>query len=302
MISFNEVSFFLQETSWTFLMTLFVASSFIFGSIISINIKYPHRLKGDLASFSAGIFFSTVSFILIDESIEIGSFTTMAIGFVAGAVIFSFAHKFLKKQLPMVSESFKAIDNNNDFKVEKNQTDTRQIEKTSNSKRIKKIKTIFIRKTYKKKKNTKNLPVNSANTLVIGKLMDSIPKALFIGVIVALDIIGLLAAVISLFLGNLTATMEGARRMREEGKSSRLILKRWSIIAIAVAISGPIGYYLARPLSNDQLSILIGFAAGDLIAFIVEDLIPEAYKKVEWHTGLSAAFGFLTGLIMFHFL
>ena len=108
--------------------------------------------------------------------------------------------------------------------------------------------------------------------------MDSIPKALFIGVIIALDLIGLVAAVFSLFLGNLTATMEGARRMKEEGKNSRLILKRWSLIAIVVAISGPIGYFLARPLSNEHLSILIGFAAGDLIAFIVEDLIPEAYK------------------------
>jgi zinc transporter, ZIP family len=301
MITFHEVSIIFQEASWTLLMTLFVASSFIFGSILSINIKYPKRLKGDLASFSAGIFFSTVSFILVDESIEIGSFSTMAIGFVAGAVIFSFAHKFLKKQLPKVSESFKAIDNENN-KVENIQTDSRHIEKYTKSKRIKKIKTIFIKKTYKKKNDTKNLPVNSANTLVIGKLMDSIPKALFIGVIVALDIVGLLAAVISLFLGNLTATMEGARRMREEGKSAKVILKRWSIIAIAVAISGPLGYYLARPLSNEQLSILIGFAAGDLIAFIVEDLIPEAYKKVEWHTGLSAAFGFLTGLTMFHFL
>ncbi|MBA3749984.1 MAG: hypothetical protein H0X03_03670 [Nitrosopumilus sp.] len=132
--------------------------------------------------------------------------------------------------------------------------------------------------------------------------MDSVPKALFIGVIVDLDLRGLGAAAISLFLGNLTATMDGARRMKEEGKSPKLIAKRWLLIAIVVAAAGPIGYYLARPISNEQLSILIGFAAGDLIAYIVEDLIPEAYKKVEWHTGLSASFGFLVGLTIFHFM
>ncbi|MDN5868446.1 MAG: hypothetical protein L0H55_13760 [Candidatus Nitrosocosmicus sp.] len=286
-------------------MTLFIASSFIFGSILSINIKYPQRLKGDLASFSAGIFFSTVSFILIDESIEIGSFTTMVIGFITGAIIFSFSHKFLKKQLPLVSESFKKIDNDNKKKESEHiQLGIAQLgEKNRNLVRFKKIKTIFLRETYmKKKKYDKDQVTNSANTLIVGKLMDSIPKALFVGVIVALDIVGLAAAVFSLFLGNLTATMEGARRMREEGKSSRSILKRWSLVAIVVAIAGPMGYYLARPLSNEHLSILIGFAAGDLIAFIVEDLIPEAYKKVEWHTGLSASFGFLTGLTLFHFL
>lgn len=300
MINLHEISVIIQEASWSLMMTLFIASSFIFGSILSINIKYPQRLKGDLASFSAGIFFSTVAFILIDESIEIGSFTTMAIGFIAGAFIFSFVHKFLKKQLPLVSETFKSIEK--EEKIENRYVETKQLtEKNKNISRFKKIRTIFIKKTYRNK-NGKNIRSNSANTLVVGKLMDSVPKALFIGVIVALDLAGLVAAVISLFLGNLTATMEGARRMKEEGMHSKLILKRWLLIAIAVAISGPMGYYLARPLSNDQLSILIGFAAGDLIAFIVEDLIPEAYKKVEWHTGLSACLGFLTGLTIFHFL
>ncbi|MDN5846659.1 MAG: hypothetical protein L0H53_10350 [Candidatus Nitrosocosmicus sp.] len=229
----------------------------------------------------------------------------MVIGFITGAIIFSFSHKFLKKQLPLVSESFKKIDNDNKKKESEHiQLGIAQLgEKNRNLVRFKKIKTIFLRETYmKKKKYDKDQVTNSANTLIVGKLMDSIPKALFVGVIVALDIVGLAAAVFSLFLGNLTATMEGARRMREEGKSSRSILKRWSLVAIVVAIAGPMGYYLARPLSNEHLSILIGFAAGDLIAFIVEDLIPEAYKKVEWHTGLSASFGFLTGLTLFHFL
>ncbi len=118
--------------------------------------------------------------------------------------------------------------------------------------------------------------------------MDSLPKALFIGVIVALDLKGLVAAVLTLFLGNLTATIEGAKRMREEGKSIKIILEGWGLIAVVVAIAGPVGFYLARPLPNEYLSILIGFAAGDLVAFIIEDLIPEAYKKVEWHTGYLA--------------
>lgn len=213
------------------------------GALFSLFVKYPDRLKGDIAAFSAGIFFSTIAFILIDESIEVGSFSTMAIGFIAGAITFSFSNKFLKKK-----------------------------------------------------------GWGYGNTVIVGKLMDSLPKALFIGVIVALDLKGLLAAVVALSIGNFTATIEGARRMSEEGKSRSQILRRWIYVSISVAIAGPIGYFLAKPLSNEYLSILIGFAAGDLIAFIVEDLIPEAYKKNEWHTGIASAFGFLIGLTIFHFL
>lgn len=284
------------EVIWTLILTSFIAFSFILGVIISLSIKYPQRLRGDLSSFSAGIFFSTASFILIDESIEIGSYTTMALGFIAGALSFSITRKFLKKQLPILTESLQDIDKQN---VPKKST---LLNQNIHNNRVKKIKAIIDKKSYKEKSTKTSTDTSSSNTVIIGKLMDSIPKALFIGVIVALDLIGLLAAVISLFLGNLTATMEGARRMKEEGKVPMVIIKRWILVATVVAISGPMGYFLARPLPNEYLSILIGFAAGDLIAFIVEDLIPEAYKKVKWHTGLSASFGFLVGLTIFHIM
>lgn len=254
------------------------------GALFSLLVKYPARLKGDIAAFSAGIFFSTVAFILIDESIEVGSFTTMAIGFIVGAITFSFSNKFLKKQLPIISEFL-------------NDNKKKNIEGNTNNTKVKNLKN-----QENNFSQTKKIGWGYGNTVIVGKLMDSLPKALFIGVIVALDLKGLLAAVVALFIGNFTATIEGARRMKEEGKSRSQILSRWIYVSISVAIAGPIGYFLAKPISNEYLSILIGFAAGDLIAFIVEDLIPEAYKKNEWHTGLAAAFGFLIGITIFHFL
>ncbi len=277
----SELSFLTQETLFTFLMTFTVAASFILGALISLHLRYPNRLKGDIAAFSAGIFLSTVSSILIDESIEVGSFTTMAIGFALGLITYSLSHKFLKKEMPLIQDSIRSVKN--------------EIDKENKPIETKKEK-------EKEKPQTKKLGRGHGNSVIVGKLMDSIPKALFIGVIVALDLKGLLAAVISLFIGNITATIEGARRMIEEGKTRNQILKRWTYVFISVAIAGPIGYFVARPLDNEYLSIIIGFAAGDVIAFIVEDLIPEAYKKNEWHIGISTGLGFLVGITIFHFL
>lgn len=282
MISFGDFLFLTQEASFTFLMTFTVALSFILGALISIYIRYPSRLKGDIAAFSAGIFFSTVAFILIDESIEVGSFTTMAIGFALGTITFSFSNKFLKKQLPILADSLN--------------------KGKENTKKKKPSKFEYSTQKENGSIDTKKLGWGYGNTVIVGKLMDSLPKALFIGVIIALDLRGLLAAVTALFLGNITATIEGARRMSEEGKTKKQILKRWGYVSASVAIAGPMGYFLAKPLSNEHLSIIIGFAAGDLVAFIVEDLIPEAYKKNEWHTGISTGFGFLIGMAIFHFL
>lgn len=249
---------------------------------------------------------------MVDESIEIGSFATMAIGFITGAFTFSVTRKFLQKHLPLLNESIKNLEEeNNEQKPKKEEISVSKVEipvkknkitETGTKKVVKRIKIIFERKTYQEKGTRIRKNKSSANTLLIGKLMDSLPKALFIGVIVALDLKGLVAAVLTLFLGNLTATMEGARRMREEGQSRKIILKRWGMVAVVVAIAGPVGYYLARPIPNEYLSILIGFAAGNLVAFVIEDLIPEAYKKVEWHTGLSGACGFLLAFSIFYFL
>lgn len=283
LIDFGELFSLTQDALLTFLMTFTVASSFILGALISLHVRYPSRLKGDIAAFSAGIFFAAVAFILIDESIGVGSFTTMAIGFSAGVITFSLSNKFLKKQLPLVSDSIKS-----------------KVHDLSGEKKTKESKNGT--QEEKESPQTKRLGWGYGNTVIVGKLMDSLPKALFIGVIVALDLRGLLAAITTLFLGNITATIEGARRMSEEGKTRKQILRRWMYVSISVAVAGPIGYFLAKPLSNEHLSILIGFAAGDLIAFIVEDLIPEAYKKNEWHIGISAGFGFLIGIAIFHFL
>jgi zinc transporter ZupT len=65
-------------------------------------------------------------------------------------------------------------------------------------------------------------------------------------------------------------------------------------------MSGPIGFYLVGPLEHDQLFFISGFAAGALMAFVTEELLPQAYHKVEVHIGLSATAGFLFVLLVFH--
>ncbi|MGZ8887217.1 MAG: hypothetical protein ACXW1A_03030 [Nitrososphaeraceae archaeon] len=74
------------------------------------------------------------------------------------------------------------------------------------------------------------------------------------------------------------------------------------IVFVIVAIGGPLGWYLEKPLSPDQLSMIISFAAGALMAFITEELIPQAYKRVELHIGLSSSFGFIIALALFHYM
>ncbi|MGZ5550978.1 MAG: hypothetical protein ACXW07_09505 [Nitrososphaeraceae archaeon] len=80
----------------TLLLSVTVSSAFLIGAILSIFIHYPERIRADLAAFSAGIFFATIAFSLIDEAIREGSFITMVVGFVVGAVVFSVINRILQ--------------------------------------------------------------------------------------------------------------------------------------------------------------------------------------------------------------
>ncbi|MGE3859264.1 MAG: ZIP family metal transporter [Nitrososphaeraceae archaeon] len=234
----------------TLLLSTVVSSAFLFGALLSIFIHFPERIRADLAALSAGIFFSTISFSLIDDALREGSFITMAVGFMIGAVVFSVINRILQR---------------------------------SNLRKIKNI--------------------HSSKIVIIGTFLDSFPESIFIGVIIALNLQGLMAAVLALFIGNITATMEGAKRMVVDASERKInIIKQWSIVFIIVTIGGPLGWYLEKPLNPEQLSMIISFAAGALMAFITEELIPQAYKRVELHIGLSASFGFIIALALFHYL
>ncbi|HYF98687.1 MAG TPA: hypothetical protein VD815_01205 [Candidatus Saccharimonadales bacterium] len=74
-----------------------------------------------------------------------------------------------------------------------------------------------------------------------------------------------------------------------------------SVVFTFVAIGGPIGYFLTLVLDKYYFSIILSFAAGALMSFVTEALIPDAYKKVNWHIGLSACLGLFISFIIFHF-
>lgn len=148
----------------------------------------------------------------------------------------------------------------------------------------------------------KSKEISSAKIIILGTFLDSFPESIFIGVIIALNLQGLMAAVLALFIGNIAATMEGAKRMVDVSARKLKIIKPWFYIFVIVTIGGPLGWYLEKPLNSEQLSMIISFAAGALMTFITEELIPQAYKRVELHIGLSASFGFIIALALFHYI
>lgn len=257
-------------------MSIFVASAFIIGSLVAIKIKYSPKIKGDFAAIAAGTFFGAIAFSLINESLKIANINTMILGFILGAAVYSIVNHYIRKRSKYKTSSFRI---RNKEKNRNNDNDNT--------------------KAY----NNDSKQGGTSTNIIIGTILDSIPETLFIGVIIAMQLHGLIGAVITLFLGNFAATLSGAKLMVEKGISKSKIIKEWTGDFALVAAAGPIGYYLVKPLSVEYLSIIIGFAAGTLMIFISRELIPQAYKEdTGYLIDISLVSGFLIAFLLFHYL
>ncbi len=250
-------------------MGIIAASGFIIGSVAAIKIKYKTKTRGDFTAIAAGIFFGSIAFSLINEATELAHAGTMILGFISGAVAFSIIHRSIKKWpkykgRPFKSEKDKGNDNNS---------------------------------------NDSSKQGSASLNAIVGAILDSFPKTLFIGVIIAMQLHGLIGVVIALFLGNLTHTLSGAKLMVEKGISKSKIIKEWSVDFVIVASAGPIGYYVVRHLSEEHLSIIAGFAAGTLMIFVSRELIPQAYEENSGYMiDISLVSGFLISFLLFQYL
>ena len=267
------------------ILGIVVASAFPIGAAVAIARKFPKRIKGNLAAIAAGIYFSTLAFSLIDEAIKISSFPAMAAGFAIGAVSFSIAHPVIKER----KELTKIFSLSSSKKKEEETSDNDNKSRSRNE-------------NNEKHQQQSGSSSSAGEMNIVGTILDSLPENLFLGAILALNLSGLSAASIALFLGNLAATMDGAQRMFEKGMQRSKILKRWIVDFLIVAPAGVIGLYLVKPLGEAGVGGIIGFAAGALLVFVTVDLIPKAYSEENWHIGLSTTLGLIAVLAIFHYL
>lgn len=241
---------------------LFVASAFPIGAFASTYVKIPKRIQADLAAISAGIFIGAIAFSLIDDALKVGESPDLLVGFVAGAVAFSLADYAIKKRAKKSKNNGSSGDGDVTMKD----------------------------------------AGGKAQSVILGTVVDSTPETILIAAIIAIPLTGLVPSAVALFLGNLVAALEGTKRLYDRGGDKRIVLAGWLAVFGVVAAAGPIGYYLVQSLSNDQIAIIIGFAAGALMAFVVQELIPKAFERTNVHIGLSAVFGFLISFALFHYV
>ena len=77
---------------------LVAGSALVIGAAIGYAVRVPARLIAGIMAFGGGVLISALSFDLMDEAYQRGGFDSAAIGFIAGAAVYSAANYLLSKK------------------------------------------------------------------------------------------------------------------------------------------------------------------------------------------------------------
>jgi peptide-methionine (R)-S-oxide reductase len=137
----------------------------------------------------------------------------------------------------------------------------------------------------------------SGTSIAFGTALDAVPEALVLGV--ALRASGSdLALVVALALSNVPEALSGTAGMHRASRSSAYVLSLWASITLGTAATAALAYYFLGDLGPGATAILKAFGAGALIAMVVETIIPEAFHNGPRYSGVLAAAGFATLILL----
>jgi ZIP family zinc transporter len=247
-------------TGWieAFLWGLVVGSGLIVGAGISYFFHLPHRLIAAVMGFGGGVLISVLAFELIEKAYKLGGLGSSVLGFLAGAVLFSFANRLLSHR---------------------------------GAKHRKRCSECIVR-TGEHKKGGNELAI------AIGSIMDDIPEAIIVGISLAGGVAIGKAVLIGFFLANIPEGLASASGMKKSGRSALYIFGVWGGITILTGIAGMLGYSVFGGFPNAVNAFITALAAGGILAMVAETMIPEAFEDAQSFIGLITAAGFLSYFLL----
>jgi ZIP family zinc transporter len=238
---------------------LLAGSSLLLGAAVGYFARLPQRLIAAVMAFGSGTLISALAFDLMDEAYHRGGFAATAIGFVAGAAVYTAVNWVLARR---------------GAKHRKRSGDQQSREQDRHG------------------------ASNSGLAIAAGALLDGIPESIVIGTsMIHGGAVGLVA-VVAIFVSNIPEGLSSSAGMRKAGRSKRYVFGVWAGIALVSGVASLAGFTVFRHFSPGVIAATTALAAGAILAMLSDTMIPEAYESAHDLTGLITVIGFLAAFVL----
>jgi ZIP family zinc transporter len=132
--------------------------------------------------------------------------------------------------------------------------------------------------------------------LLAAVTLDGVPENLALGV--SLVESASLTLLIAIFASNLPEALVGAVAMRQEERDAKAVMGIWLACAALLTVAVVVGRAVAGVLSDDVLSLALGFAGGAVLASLADTLMPEAFEHGRPLNAFATAAGFFLSYVL----
>lgn len=237
----------------------FVAGvALLLGALVGYYAPVPRRATATVMAFGAGVLISALSFDLMDEAYRAGGFASTAIGFLAGAAIYTGANWLLAHV-------------HDGSRHRKRSGDEQPSEHTN---------------------------PGSGTALFVGALIDGIPESIAIGVSLLGGAGVSVSTVAAIFLSNLPEGLSAAAGMKRAHRGARYVFGLHGAVVVVSALAAIVGYLVFGHFSRAVIAATSAVAAGGILAMLSDTMMPEAFEEARDFAGLVTVLGFLAAFML----
>jgi ZIP family zinc transporter len=134
--------------------------------------------------------------------------------------------------------------------------------------------------------------------MVLGTVLDGIPESAVLGMSLVAGGEVSAALLVGIWIANFPGSLAATIGMQASGWSRGRIRAIWLGVMTASAVAAAVGFLVVEHSSTLTGSFVEAFAAGALLTFIADELMPEAYERSSIYAGLATTAGFaVAGLL-----
>lgn len=232
----------------------------IAGALAGLYGPLRHDGVARVMAVGAGLLLAAVSLDLIVESIEVAGPWQVCVGLVAGAVVFSGINAWLAQR------GAKHRKRCGECQPQATEAET----------------------------------PGSGLAIAVGSVLDLIPASMVLGLETVQSGTPAVAILVAFFLGNVPEALSASVGMVAAGRTKIYVAGLWIGASVLAAVAAGLSAALLNGISDQLNGWISAFAAGAMLAMVVETMVPEAaHGSLRFNGVVAAGFAAIVMLLSF---